>query len=127
MAVLSVASLAGIIFLGICAVVLGAFGIRSIRSGRKALARARIVGSGAVWHKQISILFGLNNLVFAGLVILVMLLMLLTVHIIKMVLIALIILLLVVSVVLVVRCLMSALQASQQPVAPRRDHKEEDV
>ena len=130
MAVLSVASLAGVIFLAIGAVVLAAFGIRSIRAGQKALARARIADPGAVWHKQISILFGLNNLVFAALVVLVMLLILIVFHPIRMVLIGLIVLLLVVSVILVGRCLTSALQGSQgsqRSLAPRRDNKEEDL
>lgn len=118
---ISVPILAGIIFAAICAVLLIAVGVTNIRSGRKALARARSEGQGAVWHKQVSILFGLNNIVFAGLLIMITLLIMIANPGVKYAIIALIALLFLMSIVLVVRCVSSALQTSRNLVSTPRE------
>jgi hypothetical protein len=116
-----VSTIIGIILI----VVLVAVSIVNLRTGRQALERARSAGQPIVWHKQLSILFALNNLVFACLILLIILLMLVADHTMKYIFVALIALFLVVSVFLVVRCIMAALQASRDFVSSssRRDDK----
>jgi hypothetical protein len=66
--------LAGIIFLALLVLALVAVGIYNIRSGLKVLPNAEEVGQEPVWHKQTTILFGINNMVFALLLLLLLLL-----------------------------------------------------
>ncbi|GCE18917.1 hypothetical protein [Dictyobacter kobayashii] len=110
---LGVAALAGIIFAGVCVAVLVVVGIMNIRSGRKALARVRGTGQSAAWHRQVLILFGLNNIAFAALLALVVLLAVVLDRGIKITIIVLLALLFVISIVLVVRCVMSVMQTSR--------------
>ncbi|GCE04987.1 hypothetical protein [Dictyobacter aurantiacus] len=118
---LGVAALAGIVFAAICVAVLIVVGIMNIRAGRKALARARAEGKSIAWHRQVLILFGLNNIVFAALLALVVLLAVLLDRSAKLVIIGLLAVLFVVSIVLVVRCVMSVMQASRELTRPRQD------
>ena len=118
---ISVSVLAGIIFAAICAVLLIAVGVMNIRSGRKALERSRSEGQVVAWHKQVLILFGLNNIVFAGLLVLLTLLIMIANPGVKYTIIALIALLFLASIVLVARCVSSALQTSRNLVSTRRE------
>ena len=121
MVLLSVGALIGIIFGAICAAVLVAIGIATIRSGRTSLTRARAAGQEAVWHKQVSILFGICNIVFASILIVVMLLFVIAIAIIKIIIFTLLGILLIVSVVLVVLCIVAALQMTHRLVTPPQD------
>jgi threonine/homoserine/homoserine lactone efflux protein len=104
-------ALVSILFAIICGSVLVYVGMTNIRSGTQALAQTRSAGQQGVWHKQTSILFGLNNIVFALLIVLVVLLGVVTDRSMKYVLIALIVVALLTSIVLVVRCIAAALQS----------------
>ncbi|GCE26636.1 hypothetical protein KDA_21200 [Dictyobacter alpinus] len=121
---LSVPVLAGIIFAAICAILLLAVGVINIRSGRKALDRLRSEGRTVVWHKQVLILFGLNNIVFAAMLILITLLVILASPGVRYIIIALIALLLLISVFLVIRCVTSALQTSRDLTSTLRKSQE---
>ena len=125
MIALGVAALAGIIFAGVCVAVLVVVGIMNIRSGRKALARARAAGKSVAWHQQVLILFGLNNIVFAVLLALVVLLTVVVSRSTKLVIIALLALLFLISIVLVVRCIMSVMQTSRDLTRSRQDTQQE--
>ncbi|GAC1369637.1 MAG: hypothetical protein NVS2B12_25450 [Ktedonobacteraceae bacterium] len=103
-------ALVSIFFAFICGAVLTYVGIANIRVGQRALAQAQIAGQQAVWHKQTSVLFGINNIVFAFLIIVVVLLGIVVDHTAKYVLIALVIITLLASIVLVIRCISVALQ-----------------
>ncbi len=103
-------ALVGIFFAIIGGAVLIYVGITNIRSGQRALAQARVVGQQAVWHKQIAILFGINNIVFALLIILVVSLSLVVDHSAKYALVVLIIVTLLISIGLVIRCISTAMQ-----------------
>lgn len=104
-------ALVSILFGVIFGSVLVYVGMTSIRSGMQALAQTRSVGQQGVWHKQTAILFGLNNIVFALLVVLVVLLGVVADPTVKYVLIALIVVTLLTSIILVVRCINAALQS----------------
>ncbi|GER87959.1 hypothetical protein KDW_21210 [Dictyobacter vulcani] len=114
---ISVPVLAGIIFAAICAVLLIAVGVMNIRSGRKALERSRSEGQVVAWHKQVLMLFGLNNIVFACLLVLLTLLIMIANPGVKYAIIALIALLFLASIVLVASCVSSALQTSRNLVS----------
>ena len=118
---LSIFALVGIIFAVMVIVVLIAVSINNLRKGQLALRRAHSVDQPAVWHKQLSILFGVNNLVFAGLIFFVLLLALVTDRTWKYIFIALIALFLVCSIILVMRCVFTALQTSRDLISSRRD------
>ena len=104
-------ALVSILFAVIFGSVLVYVGMTSIRSGTQTLAQIRSTGQQGVWHKQTAILFGLNNIVFALLVVLVVLLGVVVDHTVKYILIALIVVTLLTSIVLVVRCINAALQS----------------
>jgi hypothetical protein len=112
-----VGALIGIIFGAICAAVLVAIGIATIRSGRTALTRVRATGQEVAWHKQVAILFGICNIVFAGILIMIMLLTLTVISTIKIIIFVILGILLVISVVLVVRCIAAALHMTTHPIA----------
>jgi hypothetical protein len=111
-------ALASILFAVICGSVLVYVGMASIRSGTQALVQARSAGQQGVWHKQTAILFGLNNIIFALLVVLVVLLGLMAERTAKYILITLIVITLLTSIALVVRCISAALQS----VKSQRNH-----
>ena len=67
-------TLAGLIFLALLVPTLVAVGIYNIRAGLRALPNAEAIGQEPIWHKQTSILFGINNLVFAFLLLLLVVL-----------------------------------------------------
>lgn len=117
----SVGALFGLIFGAICAAVLVAIGIAAIRSGRAFLTRARAAGQEAVWHKQVSILFGICNIVFASILIVILLLFVVVLSVIKIIIFTLLGILLIVSVVLVILCIVAALQMTRHLVTPPRD------
>ncbi len=104
-------ALAGILFAVVCGSVLVYVGMTSIRSGTQALAQARSKGQQSPWHKQTAVLFGINNIIFAFLIILVVLLGMLVDRTAKYVLIALIVVTLLISIALVVRCISAAMQS----------------
>ncbi len=104
-------ALVSILFAIICGSVLVYVGMTNIRSGTQALAQTRSAGQQGVWHKQTSILFGLNNIIFALLIVLVVLLGVVADRSVKYILIALIVVTLLTSIVLVVRCITAALQS----------------
>jgi hypothetical protein len=116
-----VGALIGIIFGAICAAVLVAIGIATIRSGRVSLTRVRAAGQEVAWHKQVAILFGICNIVFAGILIMVMLLLVTVISTIKIIIFVLLGILLVISVVLVVRCIAAALQMTYPIATPPQD------
>lgn len=122
MVVSGTGTLIGIIFVAICALVLIGVGVATIRSGRAFLTRARIANQEAVWHKQISILFGLCNIVFAGLLVLVLFLMVLVIETIKIIVFVLLGIVLIISMILIVRCVRVALQTTRDAATP--PHKE---
>jgi hypothetical protein len=125
MVVSGIGTLIGIIFVGICVVVLISVGIATIRSGRASLTRAHVANKEVVWHKQISFLFGLCNLAFAGLLLLILLLMVLVIQMIKIIVFVLLGLILVISIVLVVRCILVALQTTRDAVTPPQEQDKE--
>jgi threonine/homoserine/homoserine lactone efflux protein len=100
-----------IFFALICGSVLIYVGFINIRSGKQALLQARVAGQPAVWHKQTLLLFGLNNIVFALLIILVVLLSIVVNPTAKYALVVLIVVTLLISIVLVIRCISAALQS----------------
>lgn len=102
--------LVSILFAVICGSILVYVGMTNIRSGTQALAQSRSTGQQGVWHRQMSILFGINNIVFALLLVLVVLLVVVVDRTAKYVLIALIAVTLLTSIVLVVRCIGAAMQ-----------------
>ncbi len=104
-------ALVSILFAIIFGAVLVYVGMTNIRSGTQALAQTRSMEPQGVWHKQTAILFGLNNIVFALLVVLVVLLGVVADRTMKYILIALIAVTLLASIVLVVRCISAALQS----------------
>src|SRR5690348_11223056 len=111
---MSVGLLVGLIFALLVFAGLVALGVVSIRKGSRELARQRMTDAAhAVWHRQLAFVFGINNLVFAGLVVAIVLLMLATGRTLKYVAVALIALLLVMSLILVGRCVLVALQTSR--------------
>ena len=105
--------LALIIFLGICACGLALFGISSIRSGLRGGSQEHVMKVTAVWHKQPKVLFGINNIVFALILVLVLLLILLTAQTVVYIVVGLIVFTLVVSIVLVVLTMRAAISAVQ--------------
>ena len=104
-------ALVSILFAIICGSVLTYVGMTNIRSGTKALAQVRSMGQQGAWHKQTAILFGINNIVFALLIVFVVLLGVVIDHTAKNVLIALIVITLLTSIVLVARCVSTAMQS----------------
>ncbi len=100
-----------IFFVIICGSVLIYVGVINIRSGQHALLQARAAGQPAVWHKQTIVLFGINNIVFAFLIILVVLLSIVVDSTVKTVLLVLIAVTLLTSIALVIRCISAALQS----------------
>ena len=104
-------ALVSILFAIICGCVLTYVGMTSIRSGTRALAQARSAGQQGAWHRQMAVLFGINNIVFALLIVFVVLLGVVVDRTAKYVLIALIVVTLLTSIVLVVRCISAAMQS----------------
>jgi len=105
--------LALIIFLGICACGLALFGISNIRSGLRAGSQEHLMKVTAVWYKQPKVLFGINNIIFALILVLVLLLILLAGQTARYVVVGLIVLTLVISSVLVVLTMRAAMGALQ--------------
>jgi len=105
--------LALIIFLGICACGLALFGISNIRSGLRGGSQEHLMKVTAVWYKQPKVLFGINNIIFALILVLVLLLILLAGQTARYVVVGLIVLTLVISSVLVVLTMRAAMGALQ--------------
>ncbi len=108
-------ALVGIFFAGIFAAILIYVGVLGIQNGRRALARLRIVGEQVVWHRQTAILFGINNIVFALLIVFVVLLSMFADRTLRYIMIALVVLTLLSSILLVVRCISVAMQTVNSP------------
>lgn len=121
MVVSSTGTLIGIIFVAICALVLIGVGVATIQSGRAFLTRARIAKQEVVWHKQILILFGLCNFVFASLLILILFLMVLVIETIKIIVFVLLGIVFVISMVLIIRCFLVALQTTRNSGMPAKN------
>jgi hypothetical protein len=126
---MSAGLLVGLLFALIVFAGLVVLGVVSIRKGSRELARQRMTDAAhAVWHRQLAFVFGVNNLVFAGLVAAIVLLMLATGRTLTYVAVALIALLLVMSLILVGRCVLVALQTSRDALMAqqrKRDSHEE--
>jgi hypothetical protein len=117
--------LALIIFLGICACGLALFGISNIRSGLRGDSREHIMNASTVWHKQPKVLFGINNIVFALILVFVLLLTLLANQKVVSIVIGLIMFTLVVSIVLVVLTMRAGLGALQNMSGQQRQEENE--
>jgi hypothetical protein len=111
---INVVSLVSVVFLTLLVLVLMMVGIYNISQGIKALPRAEEQGQEPVWHKQLSILFGINNVVFAFLLLFGGGLFIVTERIVKYVLAGLVVFALIVSILLVVRTIKYSLLASQK-------------
>ncbi len=105
--------LALIIFLGICACGLALFGISNIRSGLRGGSQEHVMKVTAVWYKQPKVLFGLNNIIFALILVFVLLLILLASQTACYIVVGLIVFTLVISIVLVVLTMRAAIGALQ--------------
>jgi|SRR5204863_2248443 hypothetical protein len=102
-----------IIFLGICACGLALFGISNIRSGLRGGSQEHVMKVTAAWHKQPKVLFGINNIVFALILVLVLLLILLASQTAQYIMVGLIVSTLIVSIVLVILTMRAAIGALQ--------------
>jgi len=116
--------LALIIFLGICACGLALFGISNIRSGLHGGLQEHVMKVTAVWHKQPKVLFGINNIVFALILVLVLLLMMLANQTAVYIMVGLIVSTLVISIALVVLTMRAAIGALQY--VSRQQKQQED-
>jgi hypothetical protein len=105
--------LALIIFLGICACGLALFGISNIRSGLRGGSPENVMKVSAAWHKQPKVLFGVNNIIFALMLVFVLLLTVLANQTAVYIVVGLIVFTLVVSIVLVVLTMRAALGTLQ--------------
>lgn len=117
--------LALIIFLGICACGLALFGISTIRSGLRGGSRQDVMNVSIAWHKQPKVLFGINNIVFALLLVCVLLLMILTSQTAVYIVVGLIVLTLIISIVLVVLTMKAAIGAMQH-VSHQQQRQEDE-
>lgn len=115
-------TLAGIIFLALLAPALVAVGIYNIRGGLRVLPNAEASGQEPVWHKQTNILFGINNMVFAVLLLLLLILSLVPASL-KPVVGVLIFITVALSIFLVVRSMFFALRASRKLAQQLREKK----
>ncbi len=123
MANLTVASLAGMLLLVIIAIGLALVGVVNIRGGLRSLSGSATSGQYTGWHKQPGILFGLNNIVFAVLLVWGAGLFLFANSVVKYALLVLIVLTLLFSILLVTRTITSASQAARD-FRERRANKE---
>lgn len=117
--------LALIIFLGVCACGLTLFGISNIRSGLRGGSQEHVMNVSTAWHKQPKVLFGINNIVFALILVFVLLLTLLANQKAVYIVIGLIVFTLVVSIVLVVLTIKAALGALQHMSGQRQQEENE--
>ncbi len=117
--------LALIIFLGLCACGLALFGIANIRSGLRGGSRENVMNVTAVWHKQPKVLFGINNIVFALIIVFLLLLALLASQTARYIVIGLIVFTLVVSIVLVVFTMKAAISAVHHLPHQQNQHRDE--
>jgi hypothetical protein len=116
--------LALIIFLGICACGLALFGISNIRSGLRGGSQEDVMKVTAVWHKHPKVLFGINNIIFAIILVFVLLLALLASQTAQYIVVGLIVFTLVISIVLVVFTMKAAIGALQH--LPHQQNRQED-
>ena len=116
--------LALIIFLGICACGLALFGISNIRSGLRGGSQEHVMKVTAVWYKQPKVLLGINNIIFALILVLVLLLILLAGQTARYIVVGLIVFTLVISIVLVVLTMRAAIGALQH--MSRQQKQQED-
>jgi|SRR2546421_7859409 len=116
--------LALIIFLGICACGLALFGNSNIRSGLRRGSQEHVMKVTAAWYKQPKVLFGINNIIFALILVLVLLLIVLASQTARYVVVGLIVFTLVISSVLVVLTMRAAISALQH--VSRQQKQEED-
>ncbi len=99
-------TLALLLFLGLGAILLILVGIANLRSGRRGLPSDLPLA----WHQQPRILFGINNIAFACLLLFILLLILLTNQTARDILLALIALTFILSIVLLIRSLLTSLR-----------------
>ncbi len=123
MATLNSAALAGSIIVAILACILVLVGVINIRSGQQALANPANPALKTTWHKHPDILFGLNNLVFALLIVLGGFLLLVKDNTPRYILVGLIVLTFLVSIFLVTRTMRSASQTAKRLQEQRRLNK----
>ena len=116
--------LALIIFLGICACGLVLFGISNIRSGLRGGSRENVMQVTTAWYKQPKVLFGINNIVFALILILVLLLALLASQTARYIVVGLIVFTIVISIVLVIFTMKAAIGVLQH--LPHQQNQQED-
>jgi len=115
-------ALAGIIFLALLVPALVAVGIYNIRTGLRVLPNAEEAGQEGVWHKQTNILFGINNIVFALLLLLLLVLSLVPAAF-KLAVGILIFITIALSIFLVARSMVFALRASRKLAQRLREKK----
>ena len=117
--------LALIIFLGICACGLALFGISNIRSGLRGGSQEHVITVSAAWYKQPKVLFGVNNIIFALILVFVLLLILLANQIARYIVVGLIAFTLIVSIMLVILTMKAAIGAVQHMSRQQRQEKDE--
>jgi hypothetical protein len=117
--------LALIIFLGICAYGLALFGISNIRSGLRGGSQEHVITVSAAWYKQPKVLFGVNNIIFALILVFVLLLILLANQIARYIVVGLIAFTLIVSIMLVILTMKAAIGAVQHMSRQQRQEKDE--
>ncbi len=111
--------------LGMC--ILLAVGLVNIRLGQQAMTQTRTRGIEGKWHQQPRILFGINNMVFALLLLCVLLLTLFTSPTVRLALILLAVLTFFASLILVVRNVLSSLRTiNTPPPSSKAQEKRED-
>lgn len=106
MAALDGGTLALVLFLGLATIVLVLVGISNIRSGRRGLPPDPPLA----WHEIPRVLFGLNNIVFACLLLFILLLILFTGQMMRSILFALVVLTIIISIALLTRSLLVSLR-----------------
>jgi uncharacterized membrane protein len=110
----------------IVVIVLVGFGVAQIRKGVKAYTNADTTGQQPVWHRQPSILLGINNFVFAILICLVVLISLETNASARIITLIVVVLIFLGSLFLVMRTVLAALSAAQRAAQALRDNKQSD-
>src|SRR6266550_1649188 len=117
--------LALIISLGICACGLALFGISNIRSGLRGGSQEHVIKVSAAWYKQPKVLFGVNNIIFALILVFVLLLTLLANQTARYIVVGLIAFTLIVSIMLVILTMRAAIGAVQHMSRQQRQEKDE--
>ncbi|HTI13865.1 MAG TPA: hypothetical protein VL461_04730 [Dictyobacter sp.] len=110
MFVFTTVTVVGALFAAIIAVLLAVIGVVAVRSGQRELARTSEAGLQPVWHRQLRILFGINNIVFSLLLLCIAFLCILASMTVKYVLVGIIVVLFLCSIMLVGRCMVLALR-----------------